>query len=107
MASQSRRESADLSVRLFKEPERFGFFQAVRLLDWIMRGRRARGERRPGAAVGQDAAPDQELVRFRALPSLSFPANEVAQLGWRAAEEGQKGSKGDRESGRQTIPRSS
>jgi type VI secretion system protein ImpH len=56
---------------LFREPHRFDFFQAVRLLQWLAR------EKRP---VGEDGPPEREAVRFRALPSLAFPSSTVSQL---------------------------
>jgi type VI secretion system protein ImpH len=61
---------------LFAGPERFDFFQAVRLLKRVVR----QGGRGPCEPVGQDGAPDRELVRFRALPSLGFPASAVAGI---------------------------
>ena len=80
MAAENRREDTGLSGQLFREPYRFDFFQAVRLLEWI-RGARAREDprwlRHP---VGRDRLADQEVVRFRALPSLVFPASAVSQI---------------------------
>lgn len=70
MAAPRRRSAAALSAALFAQARRFGFFQAVRLLGWVL------GERAP---VGHDD-PRREAVRFQALPSLSFPATEVAEL---------------------------
>jgi type VI secretion system protein ImpH len=70
MAAANGRASTDLNETLLREPQRFEFFQAVRLLERL----------RPNAPVGQDAMPDQEVVRFRALPSLSFPAAEINRL---------------------------
>src|SRR5262249_33684158 len=55
----------------------FDFFQAVRLLEQLGR-EKAAGE--PSYPVGQDRAPAQEAVRFRALPGLSFPTGSVAKL---------------------------
>lgn len=80
MAGAGGRESADLAKRLFSEPERFDFFQAVRLLERVMRERVAHGERRAISMVGGDLNAERELVRFRALPALSFPASPVVQL---------------------------
>ncbi len=57
---------------LYSEPYRFGFFQAVRLLE-----RQAEGGREP---VGKAVDPSREVVRFRSRPSLSFPASEVHAL---------------------------
>jgi type VI secretion system protein ImpH len=80
MAPEAGRAGADLSRRLLGEPQAFGFFQAVRLLERLLRGRRAAGERRPDRPVGRDFPPEEEAVRFRALLSLTFPAGEVAGL---------------------------
>jgi type VI secretion system protein ImpH len=57
--------------RLFAEPGRFDFFQAVRLLERLGAGDRA--------AVGGDASPDREAVALRVLPALRFPAGPVAK----------------------------
>jgi type VI secretion system protein ImpH len=80
MAPESRRESLDVSAALFDQPERFEFFQAVRLLERIVRERLADGEHHPSGAVGHDVPPERELVRFRALPALSFPTSSVVQV---------------------------
>jgi type VI secretion system protein ImpH len=76
MGTARRREAPDLRERLHREPHRFDFFQAVRLLERLAR-------EDPSAArqpVGSDGAAGQECVRFRALPSLSHPPAAVAQL---------------------------
>lgn len=57
--------------RLFTEGPQFDFFQAVRLLERIYPQRRA---------VGTDALPDSEVIRFRALLSLSFPPSAVYSI---------------------------
>lgn len=64
---------SDRSVeqRLFEEPFAFDFFQAVRLL------RRLQPER---ALVGVGGPPTAEIVRFRALPSLTFPPSSLYDL---------------------------
>src|SRR5262249_20969810 len=80
MAPASRRESAAVSERLFREPFRFEFFQAVRLLEHLERQRAEADPSRRRRPVGEDWAPAQEVVRFRALPGLSFPAGAVSQL---------------------------
>jgi type VI secretion system protein ImpH len=81
MAAASGRPRPPLIERLFKEPERFRFFQAVRLLERESARAAANDShlerRRP---VGEDADPSAEVVRFRALPSLSFPPAEIASL---------------------------
>jgi type VI secretion system protein ImpH len=57
--------------RLFAEPFQFDFFQAVRLLQ------RLRPEAVP---VGCEGPPSREVVRLRALPSLSFPPSPLYSL---------------------------
>jgi type VI secretion system protein ImpH len=85
MAAADRRENPGLSGRLFREPYRFDFFQAVRLLERLA-GRRAETEPgTPHQPVGRDRPADQEVVRFRALPALSFPAGTVSQIALPAA----------------------
>ncbi len=60
-----------LRALLEQEPYRVQFFQAVRLME------RLYPERNP---VGLFVAPSSEVVRFSSLPSLSFPASEIAGL---------------------------
>ena len=74
MARSKRRARLALSQQLFAEPHRFGFFQAVRLLEWLA----AAGER--GYPVGLDHAPEIEVVRFRAWPGLRFASGEIVAL---------------------------
>jgi type VI secretion system protein ImpH len=76
MATQSGLPTADLKFEpirrlLEQEPCSVQFFQAVRLLE------RLYPERNP---VGLFVAPSSEVVRFSSLPTLSFPASEIAQL---------------------------
>lgn len=67
MAAAGGRKSAGLRERLLREPYRFDFFQAVRLLERLAREPAAGGAER-------------EAVRFRALPSLAFPASAVSAV---------------------------
>ena len=60
-----------INQKLFDEPYRFEFFQAVRLLEKIFPER---------APVGHDALPAKEVARFRSRPSISFPASEVQEI---------------------------
>src|SRR5215471_18575590 len=71
MATQSRPTDPPLAHQLFDEPYRFGFFQAVRLLERIY------ADHDP---VGQDADIKREVVRFRTRQTLSFPACEIDEL---------------------------
>lgn len=68
MGSQSRRADSPLKQELYEKGYRFGFFQAVRLLQWFQPGRQG---------VGETARPSEEVVRFRARQSLSFPPSEI------------------------------
>jgi type VI secretion system protein ImpH len=63
--------------RLAREPEAFDFFQAVRLLEREAQLADASRCRQP---VGYDAAPAQEVVRFRVVDSQRFPAAAIAAL---------------------------
>jgi len=80
MASANGRKTPGLSEQLLREAHRFDFFQAVRVLERALTepGRHNPALRR--MPVGQDSAPDREVVRFRALAGLSFPAGSVHQL---------------------------
>lgn len=60
-----------LARRLFTEPYRFDFFQAVRLLHRLFPDR---------SAVGRGGPAWSEPARFRALVSLSFPPSQVYDL---------------------------
>jgi type VI secretion system protein ImpH len=80
MAAENGRKNPDLSEQLLREPFRFDFFQAVRLLEWVADERARQDPRWPRAPVGRDEAPDREVARFRAQPSLAFPAALVCQL---------------------------
>lgn len=64
-------EEKSLKNRLLEEPYRFEFFQAVRLLEKVMSGRKP---------VGRDALPDEEVVRFRSRLGLDFPASEIHEI---------------------------
>jgi type VI secretion system protein ImpH len=57
--------------RLYDEAFAFDFFQAVRLMQ------RLAPERAP---VGHDGPPGREVARFRALPSLTFPASSLFEV---------------------------
>lgn len=70
-AEISMSEIRPLEKQLFEEPYRFSFFQAVRLLQMMDPERRA---------VGRDAMPHEEAVRFRSHVSLDFPPSEIYEL---------------------------
>jgi type VI secretion system protein ImpH len=88
MATANGRESSGLSDRLFREPYRFDFFQAVRMLEHLARERAAEDPKTASSPVGHDRPPEAEVVRFRSLPSLSFPASAIAHVRRLSATEG-------------------
>lgn len=71
MASESRTTDRSLARELLDEPYRFGFFQAVRLLERIDPER---------VAVGHDVDATREAVRFRTRQTLNFPASEIYEI---------------------------
>lgn len=60
-----------LNQVLIDEPYRFEFFQAVRLLEKVYPEKRA---------VGRNAMPHEEVVRFRSRIGLDFPASEIHEI---------------------------
>lgn len=64
---------SEIEAKLRREPYRFDFFQALRLLE------RFRPEKKP---VGQFAKPKSEVAQFRAHPSLAFPASQIQAAEW-------------------------
>lgn len=70
MATEIRRPDPPLTLKeeLTSRGYRFGFFQAVRLLERAYAGRQS---------VGRTARPNEEVVRFRARLALSFPPSEI------------------------------
>jgi type VI secretion system protein ImpH len=80
MAAASGRDDTALSDRLHAEAYRFDFFQAVRLLECAAREASRAESGRPQSPVGQDGAPRQEAVRFRALASHSFPTGAISEI---------------------------
>jgi type VI secretion system protein ImpH len=71
MASPIRRTDPPVAEDLFAHPYRYDFFQAIRILQRI-------GPQR--ATVGGGSRPSEEVVRFHALPSLSFPPSAIQRL---------------------------
>jgi len=79
MAAASGRDRAPVADGLRQEAYRFDFFQAVRLLEWMVQEEKEAGVE-PRRPAGQDFRPDAEVVRFRAMPSLSFPTGSISEL---------------------------
>ncbi|MBN1851496.1 MAG: type VI secretion system baseplate subunit TssG [Pirellulales bacterium] len=61
---------------LAKEAYRFDFFQAVRLLGLLARVEMGKVTRKR-LPVGFDHPPQDEIVRFRGIPSTNFPASDI------------------------------
>ena len=84
MASSSRRTHPSLIDKLRTEPYQFDFFQAVRILRLLAaRGAQA-GTGTPHFDIGEDNAPQDEILRFRALISHAFPPTSIASMKWPA-----------------------
>lgn len=66
-------EAKTIERELRARPFRFEFFQAVRLIERLLPGRKA---------VGRFEKPGEEAVRFGSHSSLSFPASEIQSLDW-------------------------
>jgi type VI secretion system protein ImpH len=73
MLKKSEGKANSVQELLRKEPFRFNFYQAVRLLE-LSADANAEHARRN---IGRDGPTARETVRFRSLPSHSFPAGEV------------------------------
>ena len=83
MASESGTSGLDLTPpdlsksavgeKLRREPFRFDFFQAVRLLETIFPDH---------TPVGRFAHPSSEVARFGAHNSLAFPASQIQSMDW-------------------------
>jgi type VI secretion system protein ImpH len=83
MEAEGGRSADALADLLFDEPYRFGFFQAVRLLERMFPAR---------TPVGYSGAPGDEVVRFRTRDSLEFPASQLQSI-----ERGRDGAGSDGE----------
>lgn len=77
MAATDRQPSSDLIQELLDEPHEFDFFQAVRLIELFLMGEKQHPTPSP---VGGDSGPHKEPIRFRAMPSLSFPPGQIASV---------------------------
>lgn len=80
MASASGRNGTAVNQQLFREPWKFDFFQAVRLLERIARERSRGSSDPPLYPVGRDRRADEEVVRFRSTPSFSFSSAQIVKL---------------------------
>jgi type VI secretion system protein ImpH len=65
---------------LYHQGYRFDFFQAVRILERYFEHLAKENPKLARAPVGFDSQPDREIVRFRSLPSMSFPGNAITEI---------------------------
>jgi type VI secretion system protein ImpH len=79
MAPAGRRTRSSLIETLFRNPRRFGFFQAVRVLEAAARRKRG-SSGAPPPLVGTRADPPSEAVRFVVHQSTTFPTTEIEGL---------------------------
>ncbi len=79
MAQTHGRKHPPVAERLAEQTYEFDFFQAVRLLEWIAWETKSRGEPTT-APIGEDARPNEEMVRFRVAAGASFPAAAMGSL---------------------------
>ena len=66
---------------LFEEPFRYEFFQAVRVFERVFP---------QSKAVGANALPNEEPIRFRSRVGLDFPSSEIYELRQIESEEDER-----------------
>jgi type VI secretion system protein ImpH len=64
---------ARIAAILRDTPQKFEFFQAVRLIERLLPDR---------APVGRFVSPDKEVMRFKAHSSFPFPASQIQNILW-------------------------
>jgi type VI secretion system protein ImpH len=64
---------AQMEAKLREAPQRFEFFQAVRLIERLLPDR---------APVGRFVSPDKEVMRFTTHNAFPFPASQINQIIW-------------------------
>lgn len=75
MAAKSRRSAPPLIEELRDRPDRFDFYQAVRLIEKHRGEDRARAD--AAVPLGETQYAEREAVRFSSDPGLAFPANAI------------------------------
>ncbi len=80
MASTRRRTSSAVTEQLQREPQRFEFFQAVRLLERAALRLARRQQTFAHVPVAMGAPPNRESIRFRANASLAFRGTDIDQI---------------------------
>jgi type VI secretion system protein ImpH len=69
----TRRRYARVGEILRETPQKFEFFQAVRLIERLLPDR---------APVGRFVSPDKEVMRFNAHSAFPFPASQIQNILW-------------------------
>ena len=82
MAPKGWRQGDTVDTELRRNPDRFEFFQAVRLLELAGYRKVLREGERDRFPVGYDRPPEKEFVRFRVIPSLRFAVTAVRRILW-------------------------
>jgi type VI secretion system protein ImpH len=77
MAASRRFPRPSLIAQLGAAPWKFGFFQAVRILEWRRARKEPSGRADTVPMVGDEANPGQRTLRFRSAMRLSYPASEI------------------------------
>jgi len=90
MATTRRRKITRVVEKLFSEPYRYSFYQAVRVLQVFARSKNA--EPKDIGPVGFDVIPHKEAVHFSASPRLSYPGTEVSRIKVHPAKKESAGS---------------
>ena len=85
MATSRRRKSLSVISQLEKEPYRFNFYQAVRVLEYAAMRSRKDGQT-ASAPLSLQAPPSQEFLHFETRQSLSFTPAEVTHVFREAVE---------------------
>lgn len=86
MASARRFPRPSLIAQLGAAPWKFGFFQAVRILERRRARQKLSGRAEAVPMVGEEADPGQRTLRFRSAMGLSFPASEIEGFSEEAGE---------------------
>ena len=80
MASARRRKGTAVTAQLQAEPQRFAFFQAVRLLERAARLRAQKTESFAHVPVALGAPPNREGIHFRGQASLTFRGADIDRV---------------------------
>ena len=79
MATPRWRQSTALVDQLLSSPHRFGFFQAVRLLQHYAL-QEAAADKYGTQPIGTDCPPEKEAIKFQLRQSMSFSGADISQI---------------------------